>query len=73
MYSVIKIDMNVLEYRYNVFLAMRLLLAEVLAAVGVFASGDLLFCSVIFCFFVRWGVGLTQIERIYMMLSSGCG
>ena len=53
-------------------LAMRLLLAEVLAAEG-FASGDMLFCSVIFCFFVRWGVGLTQIERIYMMLSSGCG
>ena len=55
-----------------VFFAMRLLLAEVLASEG-FASGDMLFCSVIFCFFVRWGVGLTQIERIYMMLSSGCG
>ena len=72
MYSVIKIDMNVLEYKYKVFLAMRLLLAAVLVAEG-FASGDMLFCSVIFCFFVRWGVGLTQIERIYMMLSSGCG
>ena len=59
---------------------MRLLLADVFAAevfasggAEVFASGDMLFCSVIFCFFVRWGVGLTQIERIYMMLSSGCG
>ena len=54
------------------FLAMRLLLAAVFAA-EVFASGDMLFCSVIFCFFVRWGVGLTQIERIDMMLSIGCG
>lgn len=62
------------------FFAMRLLFAAVFAAEGaasvgaeVFASGDMLFCSVIFCFFVRWGEGLTQIERIYMMLSSGCG